>query len=134
MAALPEPRGDLSALVIGRLGPALRQGPPHLPAGPDDPLADEDLQLALYVCYELHYRGFDGVDPEWEWEPSLLRLRRRLPRRLGGPPAGARLRGRAAGDSRAAGGRARCRRFRPGAARDRRRGRRAIAVALHHGA
>ena len=22
-----------------------------------------DLHLALYVCYELHYRGFDGVDP-----------------------------------------------------------------------
>jgi hypothetical protein len=23
----------------------------------------------------LHYRGFDGVDPMWEWEPELLRLR-----------------------------------------------------------
>jgi hypothetical protein len=43
-----------------------------------DPLADEDFQLALYVCYELHYRGFDDVDPEWEWEPSLLALRRSL--------------------------------------------------------
>ena len=34
-----------------------------------------DLQLALYVCYELHYRGFAGVDPRWEWDPSLLHLR-----------------------------------------------------------
>src|SRR3954451_15130694 len=80
MAALPEQRGDLSALVLGRLGVEVRSVPPHLPAVPGDPVADEDLQLALYVCYELHYRGFDGVDPEWEWEPSLLRFRRRLER------------------------------------------------------
>lgn len=32
----------------------------------------------MYVCYELHYRGFAGVDPHWEWEPGLLELRRRL--------------------------------------------------------
>jgi hypothetical protein len=37
-----------------------------------------DLQLALYVCYELHYRGFDGVDGGWEWNPGLLYLRGRL--------------------------------------------------------
>ncbi|TDC40502.1 iron-containing redox enzyme family protein [Actinomadura sp. KC345] len=35
----------------------------------------EDLQLALHTCYELHYRGFTGVDPDWEWDPALLRLR-----------------------------------------------------------
>ena len=34
-----------------------------------------DLQLALYVCYELHYRGFAGVDSGWEWNPGLLYLR-----------------------------------------------------------
>lgn len=45
---------------------------------PGEPLAGEDLQLALYLCYELHYRGFEGVDESWEWEPSLLELRRRL--------------------------------------------------------
>jgi hypothetical protein len=45
-----------------------------------DPLGDEDLHLALYVCYELHYRGFDGVDGRWEWEPSLLALRAGLER------------------------------------------------------
>jgi hypothetical protein len=37
-----------------------------------------DLHLALYVCYELHYRGFTGVDDAWEWNPELLRLRARL--------------------------------------------------------
>ena len=43
-----------------------------------DPLADEDRQLALYCCYELHYRGFDGADERLEWDPALLGLRRRL--------------------------------------------------------
>jgi Iron-containing redox enzyme len=39
-----------------------------------------DLQLALYMCYELHYRGFAGVDPSWEWNPGLLHLRAQLER------------------------------------------------------
>jgi hypothetical protein len=30
------------------------------------------------VCYELHYRGFLGVNPAWEWNPVLLHLRARL--------------------------------------------------------
>jgi hypothetical protein len=74
---LPEPRGPLSAFLLGRL---IR--PPHtLPAGPEvavDDWAGDDLQLALYVCYELHYRGFDGVDARWEWHPGLLAFRSRL--------------------------------------------------------
>ena len=37
-----------------------------------------DLQLTLYVCYELHYRGFTGVDPGREWDAELLRLRSHL--------------------------------------------------------
>jgi len=56
--------------------------PPHAldrPAGEIDP---EDLQLALYCCYELHYRGFEGVDERWEWEPSLLAFRGELERRF----------------------------------------------------
>nr|MDQ3935692.1 iron-containing redox enzyme family protein [Actinomycetota bacterium] len=41
-----------------------------------------DLNLALYSLYELHYRGFEGVDEAWEWEPSLLALRAELERRF----------------------------------------------------
>ena len=76
---LPAPRGPLSAHLIDHL--ARRPGPLALPPPlPDDAdvLADDDLQLALYCCYELHYRSFDGVDERWEWEPSLLALRRSL--------------------------------------------------------
>jgi hypothetical protein len=39
-----------------------------------------DLQLALSMCYELHYRGLAGVDPAWEWNPALLGLRAELER------------------------------------------------------
>ena len=80
MPLLPEQRGELSALVLAHLAGGPREVPAVDVAAPEDPIADDDLQLALYACYELHYQGFDGVDAEWEWEPSLLRLRRELER------------------------------------------------------
>jgi hypothetical protein len=40
----------------------------------------DDLQLALWCCYELHYASFVGVDDTWEWEPGLLEVRRVLER------------------------------------------------------
>src|SRR3954452_6822969 len=77
-ARLPASRGAISARILSALpgAPGRLSGP--APPLPDDTLGDEDLQLALYCCYELHYRGFDGVDDGWEWEPSLLALRARL--------------------------------------------------------
>ncbi len=76
---LPRPRGPLSALLLEHLPMAPHDLPcPDDVARSEDPLGDEDLQLALYVLYELHYRGFAGVDAEWEWNPSLLGLRRSL--------------------------------------------------------
>jgi len=41
----------------------------------EDPLGDDDLQLALYLCFELHYRSFPSVDAAWEWDPTLLATR-----------------------------------------------------------
>ena len=80
MPRLPSPRGTLSA----KLADALAKPPHELPSLPipaaPDPLADEDLQLALYLCYELHYRGLSGVDERWEWSPSLLAVRAELER------------------------------------------------------
>jgi hypothetical protein len=84
---LPTPRGPLSAALSADLtsGPTLRPSTlataETLAAGSTDPLTDEDLQLSLAICYELHYRGFDGVDDAWEWHPELLRLRALLEER-----------------------------------------------------
>ncbi|WP_405689759.1 iron-containing redox enzyme family protein [Streptomyces sp. NBC_01185] len=74
--SLPQSRGVLSAGVTHYL-----RGDGALPdpgaAGTAEPYG-EDLQLALYVCYELHYRGFAGVRPELEWDPPLLAVRAAL--------------------------------------------------------
>lgn len=79
---LPAPRGVLSSAVCE----ALALDPSSHVALPDATEIDDpysaDLQLTLYTCYELHYRGFDGVDAEWEWQPDLLRLRRDLERKF----------------------------------------------------
>ena len=73
-----QPRGPVSeALADALLGTG--PSPDAIPVDPaTDPLADDDLQLALYWCYELHYRGLEGVDDRWEWAPALLALRARL--------------------------------------------------------
>ena len=44
----------------------------------EDPVVDDDLQLALYLCYELHYGGVEGADAGWEWDSGLLALRRSM--------------------------------------------------------
>src|ERR687894_1523433 len=82
---LPEPRGPLTSalctdLTSGTLAPATVELAERTAAAATDPLADEDLQLALGICYELHYRGFDDVGEDWEWDPELLRLRAHLER------------------------------------------------------
>lgn len=77
---LPSAVGPLSSAVIDtlqRVRPALHARPIDVPLCEADPYG-LDLQLALYVCYELHYRGFAGVNPRWEWNPALLHLRGRL--------------------------------------------------------
>jgi len=75
--ALPEPRGGLSACLIEALAaPDAQLRPPPVFVG--GPLDDDDLHLALYVCYELHYRSFGGVDDRWEWDPELISFRSEL--------------------------------------------------------
>ena len=77
---LPEARGPLSLAVLDLLAERAPRNYLHrveAPVREADPYGI-DLQLALYVCYELHYRGFAGVDPAWEWNPGLLYLRGQL--------------------------------------------------------
>jgi len=78
VSSLPRPRGELSEALVERLRhPAGETDWPDLAGA--DPLG-EDVQLALYVAYELHYESFEGVDEAWEWEPSLLGFRAELER------------------------------------------------------
>jgi Iron-containing redox enzyme len=72
---LPSPRGPVSAALIGMIA----EPPSDAPVDPDlewfgsieDAAVDDDLQLALWLSYELHYRGLAGVDDAWEWQPML---------------------------------------------------------------
>lgn len=74
---VPESRGPISEAlaVLLRSEPGRAQG---FPACAD--VWSDDAQLALYICYELHYRGFRGVDDGWEWDPHLLAMRSALER------------------------------------------------------
>ncbi|HEY0495755.1 MAG TPA: iron-containing redox enzyme family protein [Kutzneria sp.] len=72
-------RGPLSDEVIGVLRRPVGSVRPSGPVDDADPFG-EDLQLALHLCYELHYQGLPEVDPAWEWDPDLLRLRGRMER------------------------------------------------------
>ena len=71
--------GYISALLASGPGQAAKLDPSGAEARVEalvdkvqDPLADDDFELALYLCYELHYRSFPGVDSAWEWSPVVL--------------------------------------------------------------
>jgi hypothetical protein len=82
---LPTPRGPLSASMLDFIA-GTRAGLPTSegPAGSADQLGDEDLHAALYLCYELHYRGLPGVPDSLEWDLQLLSFRAGLERRFEG--------------------------------------------------
>ncbi|MGI8520198.1 MAG: iron-containing redox enzyme family protein [Actinomycetota bacterium] len=73
---LPDPRGPLSRHLLERLVQSPHDFPSPPPEG--DPLEDDDFHLALYLCYELHYRGLTGVSEAWEWNPSQIAFRQSL--------------------------------------------------------
>ena len=70
---VPKQRGPVSgwvsAVMHGQNGPF-----PALAAG--SVITDADVQLALWMIYELHYRGFDDIPEDVEWVLSLIQLRR----------------------------------------------------------
>lgn len=72
----PRPRGPVSAALLAALTgqdaePFARAVEQALADAPDL-LRDDDLQLALFCGYELHYGGFEDVDDDLEWSPALL--------------------------------------------------------------
>lgn len=73
---IPWSRGPLSAAVIEALQrePGSFVMPESIEV--DDALIDDDFQLALYLCYDVHVRDLTGAD--WEWDVGLLAFRARL--------------------------------------------------------
>lgn len=69
--ALPTPRGELSEALVAALG-----GSGVTRCLEPDSAADE--ALSLWMLYELHHRGFAGVDDALEWDPALLVCRAHL--------------------------------------------------------
>ncbi|MCW2134895.1 iron-containing redox enzyme family protein [Arthrobacter sp. VKM Ac-2550] len=89
---MPTPRGPVSSILMDILAtapqhhvPALaRLGPAMEAAAGVQLMDDDDLQLALFCLYELHYGGIEGVDDRWEWHPELTAFRLELERRFEG--------------------------------------------------
>jgi heme oxygenase-like protein len=78
---LPAARGPWTAQLYQLFGaqPEREATDTLVLAGEDVPAVDDDdLQLALYLCYELHYSGLRGVEPRMEWSPDVLILRSEL--------------------------------------------------------
>ncbi|CAI3799235.1 iron-containing redox enzyme family protein [Pseudarthrobacter sp. MM222] len=85
---IPEPRGPITAELFSLLAGAPGADPDAVTAlhalvagqlpGVGDIIDDDDVQLALFCLYELHYGGLDGVDDRWEWHPGLIGIRHLL--------------------------------------------------------
>jgi hypothetical protein len=77
---VPQPRGALSRQVADALHDPDGGAFADVDWSPSgiDVLTDEDVQLALWTLYELHYRGFDDVPADHEWDPDAIALRRRI--------------------------------------------------------
>ncbi|MFC7400965.1 iron-containing redox enzyme family protein [Citricoccus sp. GCM10030269] len=72
----PQPRGPLSDVVLD----AMRTGETSAVASAPEPGDAEDAQLTLWALYEQHYRGFEDVAGDLEWDPQLIAVRRGLER------------------------------------------------------
>jgi hypothetical protein len=81
----PTPRGPLSENLFATLsGKGRHLLSADLAKGKtaEDLLTDDDVQLSLWACYQLHLGGFNDVDDRWEWDPAVLGFRAKLEKRL----------------------------------------------------
>jgi Iron-containing redox enzyme len=79
MIPLPDPRGPWTEALYALLtSDAAAGAPASIDCLECDCLHDDDLQLALYLCYELHYAALEGVDDRMEWSPVVLMYRSAL--------------------------------------------------------
>ena len=70
----PSARGPLSECVLE----SLRTGDTSRVADAPEAGSAADAQITLWALYEQHYRGFEDVAGELEWDPQLIAVRRRL--------------------------------------------------------
>lgn len=76
---LPKPRGPLSEeLVAALVSTPATSAPAGAPPISEEPGSPEDAAISLWILYELSYRGYAEVDDALEFDPELVRLRRRL--------------------------------------------------------
>lgn len=79
---LMQPRGPVSERVFAHMLSGPGNGALDVPIpwdeGTEAALKDDDMQIALWALYELHYRGFADVDERMEWDPQLIAVRARL--------------------------------------------------------
>lgn len=79
--SLPTPRGPITAQLFARWTADDRTSPSGPATSDVDAVAalvDDDLHLALYCIEELGYRGFAGVDPAMEVDPTTTAWRQEL--------------------------------------------------------
>ena len=72
MDALPAAPGPLTEMLLAHLRGEAGLGDRTVNV---DARTDDDLHLALYLCYQLHYGGLEGVSDDLEWDPALLAFR-----------------------------------------------------------
>ncbi|NED96550.1 iron-containing redox enzyme family protein [Phytoactinopolyspora alkaliphila] len=77
---VPPARGGLSTWLTDVLRDDRTTPVPEFTGSTADVWSDDDFQLALWCCYELHYRGFDDVPDALEWDPRVLAFRAGLER------------------------------------------------------
>lgn len=73
LAPLPTARGPLSAALLRSWLEGVPLPRPTLRRV--DPLVDDDLQLALWMCYQQHFGGFEGLSSSFEWDPATIAFR-----------------------------------------------------------
>lgn len=79
---VPPARGPWTGALYALLGCGDQPVTDVESLGHEDVLFDHDFQLALYLCYELHYGGLEGVDDQYEWSPPVLMLRAAMEERF----------------------------------------------------
>ncbi|MCU1567933.1 MAG: hypothetical protein JWQ56_2870 [Pseudarthrobacter sp.] len=89
---IPEPRGPITSTLFRALActPGSDEGAAAVEelrllaasrlGACADIIGDDDVQLALFCLYELHYSGREGVSDDWEWDPGLIQVRRLMER------------------------------------------------------